>query len=265
MNQSLKCKIWQLTISACVALVYLTFGGQARSQTFTQTGVVLLSQKANNTSSTQNLSAAQVFRNAYDNRYTWDSKFPGYTAAVELKYGKGTYKGRVRVNPDMSVEVTGIDQKEPRQIVENSLGMMLTHRRRVPFDKAHKNSNFKYGTANQTGSVEIIQQQGKTEARYQVSDNQLKQVNRSIGNMAVTVDVLNSQETSDGYLPTRYRTTFRNPKSQEVLGVEDSEDNFEKIGGYYVLTRQIIKDFQQDKLINGAEFHYTDLQLLSNP
>lgn len=256
-------KIWQLSLSAFVILACLNFAEQANSQPFTQSSVVLLSQNTDS-SSTPTLSAGQLFRNAYDNRYTWDSKFPGYTAAVELKYGKESYKGRIRVNPDMSVEVTGIDKNEPRQIVENSLGMMLTHRRRVPFDKAHNNSTFKYGTANQNGSVEIIQQGEKTEVRYQISDNQLKQINRNMGKMAVVVDVLDSQTTPGGYLATRYRTTFLNPNSQEILGVEDSEDTFEEIDGYYLLTRQIIQDFQQGKLINGAEFHYTDIQVLSS-
>lgn len=163
----------------------------------------------------------------------------------------------------MTVEVTGIEQEEPRKIVENSLGMMLTHRRRVPFNQAHNNSTFKYGTVKQNGTVEIIQQGEKTEVRYQISDNQLKQINRNMGKMAVVVDVLDSKTTPEGYLATRYRTTFSNPNSQEVLGVEDSEDIFEKIDGYYLLTRQIIKDFQDGKLINGAEFQYTDIQLLS--
>ncbi len=263
MNHKLKCKIWQSSFFVFVVLVCLNFGEQARSQPLTQSNVVLLSQNIDNPSD-PTLSASQVFRNTYENRYTWDSHFPGYTASVELKYDKKIYKGRIRVNSDMSVEVTDINEKEPRQIVENSLAMMLTHRRRISFDKAHKNSTFKFGTTSQTGSVEIIQGGDKTEARYQIFDNELKQVNRIMGNMAVTVDVLDSRKTPEGYFPTRYRTIFRNPNTQEMLGVEDSEDTFEEINGYYLLTRQIIKDFKQGKLIDGAEFHYTDIEMLND-
>lgn len=168
---------------------------------------VILSETTDN-SATPNISARELFRKIYENRYTWGSQFPGYTAAVELKQGKENYKGRVRVNSDMTVEVRGIDKQEARQAVENSLRMISVHRRRVPFDQAHKNSTFRLGATDRTGVVEIFAQGENTQAHYKVSQGQLIQINRLLGNSAVTVDVLDSEKTPEGYFPTRYLYNF---------------------------------------------------------
>lgn len=108
MKHQLKSQIRWLSFSLIVTLASLNLG-QASAQPSRLIDVFLLSQNTN--PSAPNISADKLFRNAYENRYTWDSKFPGYTAAVEVKQNNLVYKGRVRVNPNLSVEVTGIDDK----------------------------------------------------------------------------------------------------------------------------------------------------------
>lgn len=261
MKQQTKCHIKQWVIFGVVALASLNFEAKTEAQTLNHTHSVILSEKTDNFS-TANISARELFRQVYENRYTWGSQFPGYTAAVEIKQGKENYKGCVRVNSDLSVEVSGIDKQEARQAVENSVRMISVHRRQVPFYRVHKNSTFRLGATDKTGAVEIFEQ-GDTQAHYKVSQGQIIQVNRLLGNTAVTVDVLNSEKTPEGYLPTRYRSTFHQPQTKEVLGVEESEDTYKKIGNYYLLTRQEIRDFEKGQLTDTAEFEYTDIQLLS--
>ena len=78
--------------------------------------------------------------------------------------------------------------------------MIDIHRRRVPFEVAHKNSTFQLGATDRTGAIEIFEQQGdKTEAHYKLFKQQLMQVNHLLGQTAVTVDVLDSEVTPEGY------------------------------------------------------------------
>jgi len=213
---------------------------------------------------TPRISALELFRQAYENRYTWGPQFPGYTATVELKQGKEDYKGHIRLNPDMSVEVTGIDKEDARQTVENQLRMIIIHRRRVPFEVAHKNSTFRLGTTHGTDAVEIFERQGdQKESRYQLSHQQLVQVNRLLGQTAVTVNTHASEVTPEGYLATRYRTIFRQPQTQQVLGEEELRDTYKKIDGYYVLKHQVIHDFEQGQRTT-TELNFADIQLLSS-
>lgn len=250
-------KLWSLVLILTLTNFYI--GTQASAQSLDYIKETQLSQSGGN--STPSVSAAELFHRAYENRYTWDRQFPGYMAAVEVKQGKENYKGRVRVNPDLSVEVIGIQDKDVRQLVENQLGMIAVHRRRVPFEAAHKSGTFQMGGTSETGTVEIIKQGGEP-ARYKIADNQIKQVNRILGPHAVTVDTLDTKVTPEGYLATRYRTLFRQPSSEQVLFEQESEDTYEKVGNYYVLSRQVINNIEKGQRTN-AELNFTDFQLLS--
>jgi hypothetical protein len=66
---------------------------------------------------TQEPDAGTLFRAAYENRYTWDTSFPGYRADVELKQGEEVYQGKISIKPDFSVEVTAIDNEEVQQSI----------------------------------------------------------------------------------------------------------------------------------------------------
>lgn len=248
---------WCLCI--IIFLANLNLGTQAIAQPLHYTNVVLLSENTLH-SLTPTISASELFRQAYENRYTWGPQFPGYTAVVELKQGKEDYKGHISLNPDMSVEVTGIDSENARQTVENQLRMLIIHRRRVPFEVAHKNSTFQLGITDETGAVEIFEIEDQKESHYKVFDQQLMQVNRLLGHTAVTVDTLSSEVTPQGYLVTRHRTTFRQPQTHQVLGEAESSDIYTKIGGYYVLKSQVIHDLEQNQRTT-TELNFTDIQL----
>ncbi len=260
--QQLKCRIlsWGLSLILAIASNIMTLSNVAHANT--QANV---SQSIKNTSLTETStgSARELFRAAYENRYTWNKQFPGYTAAVELQQGKEDYRGYIRVNPDLSVGVTGIDKEDAHQTVDSQLRMIITHRQRVPFEVAHKNQTYKTGATNRTGAVEIFEKGDTTDSHYKVFHQQLTQVNRTLGQTA-TVNLLDSLVTPEGYLATRYRTVFRQPQTAQVLGEEESEDTYQKIGSYYLLTRQIIHDFEPGKRTT-TKIDFTNIQLLSKP
>ncbi len=53
------------------------------------------------------LSAQDLFRAAYENRYTWDSHFPGYHADVTYTHNDQTYIGQIRVGSDLNLPSPG--------------------------------------------------------------------------------------------------------------------------------------------------------------
>jgi hypothetical protein len=60
--------------------------------------------------------AQDIFRTAYENRYTWDSQFPGYRADLTLKQGDEVFQGKILVNADFTVEVTGFEDETVKEI-----------------------------------------------------------------------------------------------------------------------------------------------------
>lgn len=210
-----------------------------------------------------NVSALELFRKAYENRYTWNDEFPGYTAAVEFKQGRDRYNGYVRVNPDLSVEVTGIANEKASQTVKNGILLIAIHRRSTPFEVAHKNKAFKFGTVENSKVTEIIEDGGKATARYQVANNQIVQVNRLLGPHAVVVKTLDTEETPEGYIATRYQSSFYDTKTNQIIGSEISSDSYRKIGNYYLPIRRVIQHIENGNNFE-VEFNFTKLEVISN-
>lgn len=210
--------------------------------------------------------AVAAFRNAYDNRYTWDENFPGYSAEVSVNYLGKLDQGIVRVKPDLSVEVINIEQEDVRNLIGNQLKMEIIHQRRVPFEKIHANSSFELGNTNNSDELEIKEIGDGMNSHYKVKDRIITQVNREMGPVAVTVDTVGTAKTPEGYLVTHFHTTFRDPKTGEILEKDDVRDFHEKIGKYYLLTNREIRTTQQgnpeNKLTADILIRFNDVQPL---
>lgn len=206
-------------------------------------------------------SALDLFRTAYENRYIWDSQFPGYSATALIQQDGETYKGTIRINRDLSVEINGIESEKAIDALSRGLRMLVTHRRSTPFAIAHKEHTFSLGKTDTSGAVQVNQQGNGTPSYYQVKDKKITQVNRIMGPVAVTVDLLDAQDTPAGYLGTRYIATFKYIQTGDELDKLEFEDAYKKIGGYYIPARQIVRNLGSGNP-GTTEITLTDIQLL---
>jgi hypothetical protein len=184
--------------------------------------------------------ARDLFRAAYENRYTWDENFPGYTADVELSQGEETYTGQVKINPDYSVEVTGVEDEQVKESIYTQLRDVVTHRKRNTFEKSHGANTFTLGDTDSSGAVEILVSGDAMGSNYRVRNNQISLVSRVMGRMAFVIHHKASLDTGAGYVSSNYTAVFRNPQTNEVMRQMEFEDTYEPVGGYYLLTQQVI-------------------------
>ena len=261
MKQQLKEKRTRQGLNLVIAIAAISLVTQASVNALAYTSASLHSQ-ANNRASTSSLSALEVFKEAYENRYTWDEQFPGYTAVVDFTQGQEKYQGRIQVKPDLSVVVSGINNESARQSIESQLQMLVVHRRSVPFEKVHKDSTFRFGNKDKNGAVEIIKA-NEPGSSFKVQERKIVQVNRQMRGQSFSVDTLDTEDTPEGYLATRYRTLFQQPQTKQVLAEEVSDDTYKKIGDYYLPVSQVIQHSEGGKQYK-AEFNFSDLQLLSS-
>ena len=54
-----------------------------------------------------------LFQTAYESRYTWNEDFPGYAADVQLLQEDEVYTGKIQINRNLNVEITGVADKTP--------------------------------------------------------------------------------------------------------------------------------------------------------
>lgn len=210
---------------------------------------------------TQQTDARELFRAAYENRYTWDANFPGYSADLELKQGDETYTGKIRINRDLSVDVTGIADEKVQESVYTQLRDVVTHRKHSSFEQSHGKHTFNLGEADETGAVEILVKGDAMGSNYKVLNNEVSQVSRVMGRVAFVIDHKDRLNTGEGYVSTQYDAVFRNPQTDAIVRKMQFQDAYEKIGDYYVMTRQVVEVDEQGQKTT-TEFNFSNIKLL---
>ncbi|MDF5728788.1 MAG: DUF3386 domain-containing protein [Rhizonema sp. PD38] len=206
--------------------------------------------------------ARELFQTAYESRYTWDENFPGYSADVKLVQGDEVYTGRIKINHDMSVEVTGVADEQVQEGIYTQLRDIVTHRKRNAFEQSHGKHEFSQGQEDSTGAVEILVKGDSMGSNYKIRGKEICQVSRVMGRMAFIIDTHKSLDTGSGYIASRYDALFRNSKTNEVTSVLNFEDTYEKIDGYYIMMKQVVQEYK-DGSRTATEFSYANIKLLS--
>ena len=211
---------------------------------------------------TQTKDAREIFQAAYENRYTWDSNFPGYTAKLEIKQGDELYSATVEVKNDLSVEVTDIDDEQVKESAYNQMRDIVTHRKRSTFEKSHGKNEFSLGEEDTTGAVDILVKGDAMGSNYKVRGTEICQVSRVMGPMAFTINTKESLDTGEGYISVGYNAVFRNAKTGDLTGKRDFEESYEKVGNYYLPSRQVIHAIDEGGSTTTTEFNFSEIKLL---
>lgn len=211
---------------------------------------------------TDNNSARDRFRAAYENRYTWDGNFPGYTTELELKQGEEAYTAKIRVESDLSVEVTDLEDEQVKESVYNHMRDVITHRKRSSFEKAHGKSDFSLGEEDSTGAVEIMVKGDSMGSNYKIRGTEISQVSRVMGPMAFVINTNDSLDTGEGYISTGYNAIFRDSKTNDLKGKREFNETYEKFGNYYLPTHQVIDAIDKDGAKITTEFSFNKIELL---
>ncbi|MBW4645526.1 MAG: DUF3386 domain-containing protein [Goleter apudmare HA4340-LM2] len=207
--------------------------------------------------------ASVLFQTAYAGRYTWDANFPGYSADVQLVQGTQTDTGIIRINRNLSIEITGIADEEVQEGIYTQLQDMVIHRQNSSFEQTHDKCEFTLGNTDAIGVVEIIVKSESLDSHYKIRGGEICQVSRAIARNVFVIDTHESFQTGAGYIATRYDATFHNAKTNEVISVLKFEDTYEKFGDYYLLTKQVVHEYQ-DSDRSTTEFRYSNIKLLGD-
>ncbi|NJK35144.1 MAG: DUF3386 domain-containing protein [Oscillatoriales cyanobacterium SM2_2_1] len=230
---------------------------------------------------TATLTAQELFREAYENRYTWDESFPGIVATVSISINGDRRTGKATIASDLSVTVT-MDEPQPttrtstapdgttktvtvdigQEWLTNQLRDVVTHRKRKSFAEAHGKSTFQLGQTDDTGAYEILVSGDSMGSNYKVRDRQIVFVSRVMGRIGFTINHLEKLDTGSGYISSIYNAVFRNPQTNEIVRQTKFQDIYEPINGYYVMTKQIVHSQEQGQT-TVYEIEFNDIQFLN--
>ncbi|MBW4555993.1 MAG: DUF3386 domain-containing protein [Trichormus sp. ATA11-4-KO1] len=209
------------------------------------------------------LSAQELFRAAYENRYTWDQNFPGYTADITYKYDDKVFTGQVVIDANLKAEVSGVDNEQAKKAIHGQAWEIAIHRVRRSFEDTHSTNTFSYGATDETGATEILVG-GKSEGdKYKVRNNEVCHVHRLIHGTFVTINTFSSHDTGSGYLSHTYDSVYHDPKTGEQKGGRSEfTDEYEKVGEYFILNRREIRTETAGQT-SVQEFVFSNIKLLA--
>jgi len=208
------------------------------------------------------INCKEIFRSAYEKRYTWDKHFNGYRGKCIFSNNECLHEGTFLLGKDFKPEIKEIDDEKIKKNIESQLFEVSIHRVKRDFQSIHAENNFKLYKNSASGIDMIVF--GKNEGdKYRVKDNCINMVFRKIHGLIIEIFVKEFFDTGDGFLSKKYSSQqldpiSKLPKSQKF----EYEDNFKKISsnGIWVLESRTIKshDEKNKEIIN--KFIFSDLR-----
>ena len=207
----------------------------------------------------------EAFKAAYENRYTWDPGFSGYSGRCIWQQGDRSVEGRFEVGADLKAKVTGLDDPEVEKAMASQLWEVAIHRVRRSFDQVHGDNTFTAGSTTDEGLEVLIGGKGEGD-RYRIKDRVVTMVHRHIHGTVVTIHTGSTTDTGSGYLSRTYTSQYADPSTGEARGgLSRFEDTFvplENKGPWILEQRVISTEAQGDTPASTQTFRFLDCSSL---
>jgi len=218
----------------------------------------------NATEMTQTIDAATLFRSAYENRYTWNSEFPGFRAIAHSEQNGILHQAHVTVSADLKISLTNTSSDEAEKIIRDQVQEIIIHRVRRKFEDVHGKNDFTCGDTDASGAVTILVGGAAAGDRYQVLNNIVTLVHRHIHGTVVTINVLSTLDTGKGYLPVDYTSFYSKPNTDEPDSpLQQHHDQHACFGDYFILTSRCVSLASHDNQAQTQKFDLTEIALLA--
>ena len=210
------------------------------------------------------INCKEIFRNAYENRYTWKNDFNGYQGKCTFIHKNNIHEGKFLLGKDFKPNIQNIDDENILKSIASQLFEVSIHRVRRDFHSIHSENNFNLINGSENG-IEMKVSGKNNGDRYRVKDNCINMVYRKIHGTIIQIFVEEFLDTGDGLLSKKYTSQQINPKTLEANPQKlEYEDEFINIGldNYWILNSRTIKSLNQNQEEEIQKFVFEDLSLL---
>jgi len=205
----------------------------------------------------------EVFRRAYENRYTWEPGFSGYKGRCIWQQDDQRVEGRFEIGADLKAKVEGIEDEQVLKAINSQLWEVAIHRVRRSFEQTHGENTFTAGDTDAVGTEVLVGGKGEGD-RYRIKGDVVTMVHRHIHGTVVTIFTTEVTDTGSGYLSHTYTSQYADPASGEARGGRSSfKDTFVALpgDGPWVLQERVIDTEAHGETPAGSQtFRFEDLQ-----
>jgi hypothetical protein len=206
-------------------------------------------------------SARDLLRRAWDRRYTWDDKFPGFRGDFEYReQDRPPATGSFAVDRSLEVTVEG-STEAARAAVRSQISSFVTFRRSRPFDLEHAGARFRKGAPTPEGDQELIAEADAMGSSYLVRQDEIRRVTRSVGRLRYVVENRAQMRTEDGRTITlAYDVNYFSNEDQSRVSLESTEDSYAKVGAYWLPTGRVVKRTDRGRNPSSLVLRLTNLR-----
>ena len=213
------------------------------------------------------VNCTNLFKAAYENRYTWEHGFSGYKGKCAWSDGKRLIKGYFNLSKDLKASVKDISDENIHKAIFSQLWEVAIHRVRRSFEQTHGENTFTLGDENEIGKEILVG--GKNNGdKYRVKNNVVTMVRRHIHGKLIVIETKEVLHTEKGYLSKSYSSQYLDPTSKkDIKGKSFYKDDFRPLfkGGPWVLFSRSIEQESFEGIESSKQtFSFSSLNSLSN-
>jgi len=210
------------------------------------------------------INCKDIFRDAYENRYTWKSDFNGYQGKCIFFINNNVHEGKFQIGKDFKPYIQKIDDDKIVKSIASQLFEVSIHRVKKDFELIHSENNFNLIKSSEKG-IEMNVSGKNVGDRYRVKNKCINMVYRKIHGIIIEIFVNEFLDTGDGFLSRKYTSqqidpNTLKPKSQKL----EYEDEFVsmEINDNWFLSSRTIRYLNQNQQEEIQKFVFEDLSLL---
>jgi len=211
------------------------------------------------------INCKEIFRKAYENRYTWKNEFNGYQGKCIFFNNNNIHKGEFVLGKDFKPNIQKIEDEKVVKSIASQLFEVCIHRVKREFKSVHAENNFNFLKNSESGIEMSIS--GKNQGdKYRVKNNCINMVYRKIHGIIIEIFVEEFFDTGTGSLSKKYSSQQIDPDTLETNSQKlEYEDEFLKMGkdDYWILNSRTIKYLNQNQEEETQKFVFEDLTFLN--
>ena len=210
------------------------------------------------------LNCKELFKSAYEHRYTWNNSFTGYEGKCLFSVNNNSYEGKFILGKNFKPEIRNIDDEKIVKSISSQLFEVCIHRVKRDFNEIHSKNYFNLIKESENGIEMKVS--GKNEGdKYRVKNNCINMVYRKIHGIIIEIFVQEFFDTGNGFLSKKYTSQKIDPNSMKPNTLKlEYEDKFINVGSkdIWILNSRFIKYFNKSQEEEIQKFIFEDINLL---
>ena len=209
------------------------------------------------------INCKEIFRKAYENRYTWKDVFNGYKGKCIYFLNNNIYEGEFLISKDFKPDIQKIEDEKIAKSIASQLFEVCIHRVKREFNSVHSENNFNLLKSSESGIEMSVS--GKNQGdKYRVKNDCINMVYRKIHGTIIEIFVEEFLHTGIGSLSKKYSSQQIDPNTLKANSQKlEYQDEYVNIGkdDNWILNSRTIKYLNQNQEEETQKFVFEDLCL----